>query len=728
MIKKMKFSLKKDPYHKREKCKYPNPIPSREYIIKCMDAIGKPVNNNDLVKAFSLKIEDAIEALRRRLIAMSRDGQIVANRRGSFVLVDKTSLVRGTIVSYKEGFGFLIPEDGGKDIFLPARQMRQVFQNDRVLVQVTGSSKGSRQEGVIIEILERKTTQIVGRYFADDGASFISPSSKNILQDLIVPKDARGNAKNGQLVVADITCYPTINRQAVGKIIEILGEHMAPGMEIEVAMRANNIPHKWPENSVLEARAFSQKIIPKDYVGRKDLRALPLITIDGEDARDFDDAVYCEKDHKNGWKLYIAIADVSYYVKPNTALDQSALARGNSVYFPDFVVPMLPEILSNELCSLKPGVDRLCMVCEVTISKEGKVLQSNFYEAVMRSHARLTYDKAAAMLSGEHRKEHVEILPHLRELYNLYKVLSKQREIRGAIEFKTIETRIIFGKNRKIKKIVPVKHNVAHSIIEECMLLANVCSAKLLLHKKIPALYRVHEGPNPEKLERLCKFLHSFGLSLPGKTDKNGPKPADYARLLQKVKGLTNEHLIQKVLLRSMRQAVYDEENIGHFGLAYEAYGHFTSPIRRYPDLLTHRAIRHAIAGGEMANFYYDNSAVHNFGEHCSMTERRADDATRDAVDWLKCEYMLDKLGFKFEGIISHVTNFGLIVELKDIFVEGLVHITALPNDYYTFDATSYSLIGKRLNKHYKLGDRIRVQVARVSLDDRQVDFVLAKG
>ena len=721
MAKKLKFSLKKDPYFKREKCKYQSPIPSREYIMQCMDIIGKPITNDELVKAFSLKTEDSIEALRRRLIAMARDGQIVSNRCGNFVLVDKTSLVRGAVMGHKEGFGFLIPEDGGKDIFLSVRQMRRVFPNDRVLVQIIDSSK-NRREGIIVEVLERNTRQIVGRYFHEDGTSLVYPASKNISQEIIVPKDAQGNAKHGQLVVADITSYQTTNRQAIGKITEIIGEHMAPGMEIEVAIRSYNIPHHWKENTILETSAFSSQIPSVDYTKRKDLRALPLITIDGEDARDFDDAVYCEKHAKNSWKLYVAIADVGHYVKPNTALDQEALARGNSVYFPDFVVPMLPEILSNDLCSLKPGVDRLCMVCEAIINKQGKILQSSFYEAIMHSHARLTYDKVAAMLAGEVDKKQQKIFPHVRELYALHKVLSKQRKLRGAIEFQTVETRIVFGKNRKIKKIVPVNHNVAHSIIEECMLLANVCAASLLLDKKIPALYRVHEGPNAEKLEKLRKFLHNFGLSLP---KKHEPKPEDYAKLLNKIKGHANEHLIQKVLLRSMRQAVYDEENIGHFGLAYEAYGHFTSPIRRYPDLLTHRAIRHVISGGKMENFYYDNSDIHNFGEHCSMTERRADDATRDAIDWLKCEYMLDKLGAKFEGIISNVTNFGLIVELKNIYVEGLVHITALPNDYYIFDAVKYCLVGKRSNKQYKVGDHIRVQVARVGLDDRQIDFVL---
>lgn len=719
-----KFSLKKDPYRKREEKKYQKPIPSREYILECIDKIGRPITAEDLIRSFSIKKSEAKEAVRRRLIAMTRDGQILENRRGGFILVNKISLVRGVVIGHKEGFGFLIPEDGGKDIFLPVRQMRQVFSNDRVLVQVTDVSKNNRKEGAIIQILERNTKQIVGRYFSEDGMAFVSPANKNITQDIIIPEYARGNAKNGHLVVADIISYPTARRQAIGKIIEIIGEHLAPGMEIEVAIRSYNLPYKWSEQVLSEISNFPIAVVAEDYKDRKDLRELPLITIDGEDARDFDDAVYCERHLKKGWRLYIAIADVSHYVKPNTTLDQEALKRGNSVYFPDFVLPMLPEILSNELCSLKPNVDRLCMVCDIDINEEGKVQHYNFYNAIMRSHARLTYTKAAAMLAGE-KTEYTEILPYLKELYALHKVLSKQRELRGAIEFTTLETRIIFGKNRKIKKITPITHNIVHSIIEECMLLANVCAAKFLLHKKIPALYRVHEGPNPDKLEDLCRFLQNFGLHL---SNKEELKPEDYAELLRKIKGRNDEHLIQTVLLRSMRQAVYDEENIGHFGLAYEAYGHFTSPIRRYPDLLTHRAICHAIKGGKMEDFYYDNSSIHNFGEHCSMTERRADEATRDVVDWLKCEYMLDKIGEKFEGIISSITNFGIFIELKDIFVEGLVHITSLPNDYYVFDPVKYCLVGRRSGKNYKLGDRVRVQITRVSLDDRQIDFALLKN
>ncbi|MCK4608733.1 MAG: ribonuclease R [Gammaproteobacteria bacterium] len=723
-MQKYKFSLKQDPYCKRESLKYVKPIPSREYIMQCLDKLGEPVKHEYLIKAFSLRSAVAKEALRRRLIAMARDGQLITNRRGSFMLADKASLVRGVVVGHKDGFGFLVTEDSEKDIFLSARQMRRVFHNDRVLVQIVGKDRRNRPEGVIVEVLERNTTQVVGRYFEESGIAFVEASNKNISQDVLIPEDEKGSAKHGQLVVVDITSYPTGRRQATGQIVEVLGDHMAPGMEIELATRAYNLPHTWSDQMLTEAAFFKPASTRKDMPvsklkGRKDLRKLPLVTIDGSDAKDFDDAVCCERYPKGGWRLYVAIADVSHYVKPGTFLDNEAFTRGNSVYFPGVVVPMLPEVLSNELCSLKPQVDRLCMVCDMTIDKQGKVTRYSFYEAVMCSVARLTYQQVMDMLIGN-RSDFPELLPNLKELQSLYQVLRQQREKRGAIEFETMETKIVFGEDRKIKSIVPVVRNEAHRMIEEYMLAANVCAAQFLLKEKIPALYRVHEGPNADKLASLNNFLGGLGLSLGGGDD---PTPLDYMRLLREVKGRSDEHLIQTVVLRSMRQAVYDAENIGHFGLAYEAYGHFTSPIRRYPDLLTHRAIRHAIRGGSLADFYYDNNEIHNFGEHCSMTERRADDATYNAINWLKCEYMLDKVGKKFSGIISGVANFGIFVELKEIYVEGLVHITALDNDYYEFDANKHCLYGKRSGKRYRLGDAVQVQVARVDLDEIQIDF-----
>lgn len=716
------FKLK-DPFQAREAQKYPNPIPSRELIIQYLEQKGRPATRENLIRALALESDDQKEALRRRLIAMERDGQIISNRRGSYALVDKLELIRGHVEGHKDGFGFVIPDDGGEDVFLTPRQMRMVFPGDRVLVRIANIDRRGRREGFIAQILQRNTQQIVGRYFVDGGMAFVTPSNKDIAQDILIPPSHEGAAKPGQVVMAEVIAQPNSRRQAMGRIIEVLGEHMAPGLEIDVALRAYGLPHQWPQEVLDEIANIHEEVSEQDKKGRKDLRNLPLVTIDGEDAKDFDDAVYAERREQGGWKLYVAIADVSHYVKSETALDTEALKRGNSVYFPTRVVPMLPEVLSNNLCSLKSAVDRLSLVCEMIISPEGKILRSNFYEAVIQSRARLTYNEVAAALKSKTTTITADLLPHLQELNRLYHTLRKQREVRGALEFTSVETRIIFGQGQKIQQIVPTERNDAHRIIEECMLLANVAAAKFLQQHKMATLFRVHEGPDPERLENLRDFLKSMGLKLGGGDE---PTPMDYAKLLQRIQGRPDEHLIQTVTLRSLSQAIYTPLNDGHFGLAYDSYAHFTSPIRRFPDLLVHRAIRHILQGKTKENFAYDTVAMHRMGEHCSMTERRADEATRDAVSWLKCEYMQDKVGEIFEGIISGVTGFGVFVELKNIFVEGLVHITSLKNDYYHFDPVKHRLKGKRTGATYRLGDTIRVLVARVNVDDKEIDFELA--
>lgn len=719
----MKPKRPHDPFQEREAQKYANPIPSREFIIQYLEQKGRPVTREHLIKALNLITEEQQEALRRRLIAMERDGQIMSNRRGSYALVDKLELIKGRVVGHKDGFGFVVPEDSGEDLFLTPRQMRAVFPGDRVLVRVTNIDRRGRREGMIVEVLEHNTQQIVGRYLVEGRIAFVTPSNKGITQDVIIPPGEQGIAQHGQMVVAEVTAQPNVRRQAMGRVIEILGEHMAPGLEIDVAIRAYGLPHRWSEEVDTEIADLKPEVAEQDKKQRKDLRNIAFVTIDGEDAKDFDDAVYCEKRPLDGWRLLVAIADVSHYVKLQTILDKEALARGNSVYFPGRVIPMLPEILSNELCSLKPNVDRLSMVCEMIISKAGKLVRFTFYDAVIRSQARLTYTDVAAALQDKKTDIPSALLPRLKELNRLYRTLHKQRHERGALDFDTVETRIMFGKNRKIEKIIPVERNDAHRIIEECMLMANVAAAKLLQQHKLATLFRVHERPDPEKLENLRDFLKGMGLKLTGGDD---PTPLDYAKLIRRIQERADKRLIQTVLLRSMSQAVYSPANEGHFGLAYDVYTHFTSPIRRYPDLLVHRAIRHAIAKNTKEKFYYDASIMHRMGEHCSMTERRADEATRDATLWLKCEYMQDKVGEVFNGIITGVTAFGVFVELKNIFVEGLVHITALKNDYYHFDPIKHRLQGKRTGMIYRLGDPIRVRVARVNVDDKQIDFDLA--
>lgn len=730
-----------DPHADREATKYENPIPSREFITQLLEERGVLMRRDAIAEAFSLESDDDREALRRRLNAMERDGQLMQNRRQGYGLVDKMDLVRGRIIAHPDGFGFLVPDEGGDDLYLSGRTMREVLHGDRAMARVVGLDRRGRKEGAIVEVLERNTHSLVGRYSREQEVGFVVPDSKRLPIEVSVPDEWRLDAQEGQFVTVELVEQPSRRQPPVGKIIEVIGDHMAPGMEIDVAIRSHELPLHWPADVDTEMRVFSETVPEDAKHGRLDLRDVPLVTIDGVDSRDFDDAVYCERKPK-GWRLLVAIADVSHYVKPGTALDKEAFERGNSVYFPERVIPMLPEVLSNGLCSLNPKVDRLCMVCEMYISDDGKIARSSFHEAVMRSHARLTYDEVAAVLvhkDAATRKKYDALVPHLEELHRLYKVFAKVRRKRGAIDFERTETRIVFGSDRKIESIVPVERNDAHKLIEECMIAANVATARFLAKHKMPGLYRIHDGPKSEKLVDLREFLSELGLSI-----KGGQKPEakHYAELLDKARDRPDAHLIQTVLLRSLAQAKYSPDNIGHFGLAHELYAHFTSPIRRYPDLLVHRAIRHVlhgrrtqglvkravrrVTGTKSKDFSYSHDEMASFGEHCSATDRRADEATRDAVDWLKCEYMLDKVGQVYPGVITSVTSFGVFVELSDIFVEGLVHVTSLKNDYYHFDPAHHRLLGERTNKMYRLGDPISVQVVRVDLDERKIDFELS--
>jgi len=716
-----------DPYAKREAGKYDQPIASRELILQELSDSNQLLKLSQLAEVLGLSDDQDLEALRRRLRAMERDGQLVCNRRGAYGVADKMDLIRGRVIGHPDGFGFVVPDEGGDDLFMSARQMRTVFHGDRVLVQVTGVDRRGRREGALVEVLEHNTRQLVGRFMSEGSIAYVVPDNRRITQDILIPAESCSGAVHGEIVVAEIVASPTRRGQAVGRIAEVLGEHMAPGMEIEVAVRNYQLPFLWPQPVELEAAAFGSEVPEEAKQGREDIRDVPLVTIDGEDSRDFDDAVFCQR-HEDGWRLLVAIADVSSYVEPNSALDQEAQQRGNSVYFPQQVIPMLPEVLSNQLCSLNPDVDRLCLVCEMIFSSSGKMTGHRFFEGVMRSHARLTYDKVAAMVidnDAELCQQYATLLPHLQDIQSLYHLLRTARNKRGAIDFDRRETRIVFGESRKIDKIVPVVRNDAHKMIEEFMISANVAAAEFLTEHKMPLVYRVHDEPSQEKLIDVRSFMAELGLQLGG-GDK--PQAGDYKRLIDEVSERPDRHLIETVLLRSLRQAIYSPDNNGHFGLALEAYAHFTSPIRRYPDLLVHRAIRHVVAGGSPASFRYSEADMGALGEQSSMTERRADEATRDVVDWLKCEYMMAHVGSDFDGIITTVTGFGLFVELQDIFVEGLIHVTELDNDYYHFDPVGHRLTGERSGRNYRVGDSIRVCVARVDLDDRKIDFVLEGG
>ncbi|MGR5096353.1 ribonuclease R [Vibrio maritimus] len=727
-----------DPFAARESENYENPIPSREFISDFLESVNVPMNRNDLFEALGLSGEEQYEGLRRRLRAMERDGQLVFTRRQCYALPDKLEMIKGYVIGHKDGHGWVRPEGSmnkDNDVLLPHHQMRTLLHGDFVLVQPSGTDKRGRKEGRLVRVLEERKTQVVGRFFMEYGYAYVVADDSRISQDILIPNEHRGGARMGNVVVVEVTDRGSRSRGMMGQVVEVLGENMAPGMETQIAIRTHQIPHEWPEEVDKQVKQFGEFVPEEAKEGRVDLRELPLVTIDGEDARDFDDAVYCERKKSGGWRLWVAIADVSYYVRPDTPLDKEAIVRGNSVYFPSQVVPMLPEVLSNGLCSLNPQVDRLSMVCEMTISETGKLSGYKHYEAVMNSHARLTYNKVSDILEGneELRERYSAVVPHLHELHNMYKVLKGARDNRGAIEFETVETKFIFNAERKIDRIEPVVRNDAHKIIEECMILANIASASLVEKAKEPALYRVHETPGEERLQGFRDFLGELGLDLSGGLE---PSPTDYAELIKKIGERQDKELIQTMLLRSMKQAVYNADNAGHFGLALKRYAHFTSPIRRYPDLLLHRAIKYLIAKQEGRNtdrwtptggYHYSFDDMDYYGEQCSMTERRADDATRDVADWLKCEYMQDHVGEVLDGVIANVTGFGFFVRLTELHIDGLVHISSLANDYYQFDPIGQRLIGESFGAIYRLGDAVKVKVLSVNLDDKQIDFELVE-
>jgi ribonuclease R len=711
---------KKDPHLEREAMQYENPVPSRELIMDLMGDVGRPMTLKKVLEAFDLQGDEECEGVRRRLIAMSRDGQLISNRQGgTYALIDRANLIRGVVQGHRDGFGFLIPDEGGGDIFLPAREMMGVFTDDVVLVRATGK-RGSKQEGVIVEVIERGTQKLMGRFFRDKGTAFVQPDSKSIVQDVLVTDENGFDIPEGDYVLLEIIDQPSKRRHATGAIIEHMGDATAAGMESRLSAYSHGIPFEWPEDVLEESERIPEAVTEQALSGRLDLRKDPFVTIDGSDSRDFDDAVYAQKDGK-GWILKVAIADVADYVPVNSALDREGYNRGNSVYFPNEVIPMLPERLSNGICSLNPQVDRLVLVCEMRVNKDGVVKKIALHEAVIYSHARLTYDQASDLIGGNGSHEQ---LPQLQDLHGLYEAFKSQRKKRGTIEFEVDEPMFHFDENGKINNIGIRSRTVSHKIIEECMLAANVSVAHFLEKSKLPFLYRIHSTPDLERLAKLRDFLSNFALKLTG---GDSPTAKDYSKLMDQVVTREDAHLIQTVVLRSMQQAVYSPEKVGHFGLAYDSYCHFTSPIRRYPDLLVHRAIKHALSGGKAAKFVYEKQEFPGFGEHLSVTERRADRASREAMDRLKCEFMQDKVGAEFSAKIVDVTGFGLFVECDEIYVQGLLHISALENDYYDYDQVCHCLRGKRGGKVYRLGDSISIQVAKVDVDERTIDFVLSQ-
>ncbi|WP_420474327.1 ribonuclease R [Noviherbaspirillum sp. ST9] len=735
---------------------YSYTIPSREEILGILRTAAAPQDVHSLAAALDVKPEE-LDGLTRRLNAMERDGQIKPSRNGAYQLAHQPNFIEGRVNGHRDGYGFLTPEDGSEDIFLPEKEMQKVLHGDRVQIRIAGTDRRGRPEGTIVEVLERANTHVIGRLLNENGVWIVAPEDKRIGQDILLT-GSPGKAKTGQVVSVELIEQPSRYTQPVGKIVEVLGDIDDPGMEIEIAVRKYGVPHEFSDAAKKLAAKLPGEVREADLIDRVDLRDIPLVTIDGEDARDFDDAVYCEPvkiGRTKGFRLIVAIADVSHYVKPGDALDSDALERSTSVYFPRRVIPMLPEKLSNGLCSLNPAVDRLTLVCDAVITAKGEIKAYQFYPAVMHSAARLTYTEVASILSntkGTEAAKRQPLVPHLLNLYDVFNALLKARQERGAIDFETTETYIVCNAAGKIEQIVPRTRNDAHRLIEECMLAANVCAADLLARHKHPGVYRVHAAPSKEKLNQVRTFLKQMGLTLGG---GDSPAASDYAELIPKIKLRPDAVLLQTMLLRSMQQAVYSPDNIGHFGLAYEAYAHFTSPIRRYPDLLTHRAIKAILQGKRYVPKDVDTSQLNTMlspaarrmaaqdkaegkkkkegdlaiwealGIHCSANERRADEASRDVEAWLKCYFIRDKLGEEFTGTISGVAPFGIFVQLDTLFIEGLVHVTELGADYFQYDEVRHELRGERTGIRYQLTDRVTVQVSRVDLDARKIDLRL---
>ncbi len=702
-----------------------------------MADIDETVGFKRLTKELELEEEAQREALKNRLRAMVRDGQLVVDRRDVYAIASRMELVTGKVLAHADGFGFLSSENREEDIFLSNRQMRAVFHGDIAQVRIRGKDRRGRSEGEIVEVLERNTQQVVARLYYEGDLNLLESLNSRIVHEILVQKLDRNKSRTGQIVVAQIIEQPSIHGIPTAEVIETLGDHLTPDMEVEVALRNHDIPFTFEEEVLHQVDQMHIEVAEEDKRNRKDLRDLPFVTIDGEDARDFDDAVYCERKARGGWRLFVAIADVARYVEIDSPLDNSAFDRGTSVYFPQYVVPMLPEKLSNGLCSLKPGVDRLVLVCEMTISEKGRISGFQFYEGVIHSHGRLTYTEVTSMLGGDGkvRGQYQNVCEHIDELNSLYLALQKRRNARGALDFGSRELGFEFDAKGRVAVIELKVRNDAHRLIEECMLCANVCAARFIDFHGKPGLYRVHEPPEEEKVEGLTKFLAHLGISF---TREDRISPRDYRLVLDQLRKRKNSHVLELALLRSLNQAVYQVENKGHFGLNYPEYAHFTSPIRRFPDLMTHRFIKSVIHSKHESRmvkrfgktkrkrwYPYSLEDVLMCGERSSFTERRAETAVYDVLEWMKCDYISDHVGDICAGVITGVTKFGLFVELDDVFVEGLVHVSTLVGDYFHYDQASQRLTGGRTGTSYSLADLVRVQVARVDVDERKVDFEL---
>lgn len=709
-----------DPNYKHELKKYAKPIASRQYVMDMLEANKGATTEKKLFKLLGLK-PNLFPIMKRRLNAMVRSGQLIQTKKG-YRLVKNQRLVEGLVTGHKDGFGFLITEDLDQDVFLPPRLMKKIFPGDKVSVSVTEKLGKNKYEAKTLDVIEHNTSRVFGKLCNKKGMNFVSVQGLPCTQQVLIDrKEEKNLPKIGSFVLVDIIKQPTEHYRAIGNVVKTYGLKMGYSLAIEMAINSHQLPVKWSRAVIESVKKMPTSVSKASNGSRRDLTELPFVTIDGQDAKDFDDAVYCETSPHGGWTLYVAIADVSHYVESGSALDLEAKERGNSVYFPEKVIPMLPEGLSNELCSLRPKRNRLVLVCELKINAAGLPTGSEFYSAVIHSHARLTYSQVSEFLVEKKSEQQDDWTLSVLRLEALYQRLLQQRQLRGALDFESREIIVVLDEGQKVSQLLRAERTIAHRIIEECMLAANVAAAQLLSQHKIATLYRVHDKPDQAKLKELRDYLTMFGLQLGGGDSSSS---LDFSKLLSTVSSREDAHIIQTKVLRTLKQAVYHPSNEGHFGLAFEQYAHFTSPIRRYADLLVHRQIK-ACIDSHIDTPQLNEQALHQLGEHVSVTERRADLAARDVMDWLKCSFVSDHIGEVFKGKIVNVTGFGFFVELLDLLVEGLVSLTQLKDDYYEYDQMHMRLLGQRTKKTYSVGDSVTVLVAGVNMDERKVDFEL---
>lgn len=682
-----------------------------------MEKAGRPLTLVALASQVGITNEPHRKSLENRLRAMTRDGQLLRNRAREYCLTHHLDLVTGVVQAHRDGFGFLTPDDGSEDVYLAAREMSSLWDRDRVAVRVSASPRG--REGRLVEVLERATTEVVGQFVRERGIDLVVPESEPGTH-VLIPRGQSAGAKVGDIVRAAIVKHPTGRTDAIGQVIRVVGRLDDPGIETVVAILSHGLPEEWPDAVERSVDALPANVPASAKRDRVDLRKMPLVTIDGADAKDFDDAVFCEQ-RGDGWRLIVAIADVSYYVEPDSPLDQAAQARGTSVYFPDRVLPMLPEALSNGLCSLRPNVDRLCLCCEMEVSTKGEVTRSRFYEGVMRSAARLTYVEAEEILNGKAKGKRGNFKAQLDPLKALYRAFAGRRRRRGAIDFDIPQAKIELDNRGRVHDVHAVRRLITHQIIEECMIAANVEAAKKIRKARIPGLYRVHDGPDPDRIDELTIFLQGLGLKL---SSPSNVQPRDLSRVIEKAAGRPEEELIETVILKCMSRAHYQPRNVGHFGLALPSYAHFTSPIRRYPDLLIHRAIKQLLRHGKVKGFRYTLPQMEELGQHCSRTERRADEAVWQVEERLKCAYLEQHIGAEFDVLVASVTPFGLFVRLPHLQIDGLIHVTALPRDYYHPTAGGTELTGEHTGTSYRLTDQLKVKLVKVDVENRKIDFV----